>query len=100
MKLSFYIAGEKTAVSASCGCRFPLVLLLSTTSERRFMRCVGRAEGHKRWGEPASMGASARGIRFIGVTNGFGKLSSHVRQCSSQSPNMCNSAEGCNNMCG
>lgn len=33
MKLSFYIAGEKTAVSASFGCRFPLVLLLSTTSK-------------------------------------------------------------------
>lgn len=31
------------------------------------------------------MGASARRVRFIGVTNGFGKLSSRVRQCSSQS---------------
>ena len=77
VKLSFYITTEKTAASASFGCRFAVVLLLSTASQPAVGTCRSR-----RWGELAFGGgliASVQGVGHVCVTNGFCKLNLHLR---------------------
>lgn len=111
VKLSFYVTREKTAVSASFGYTFPVILLLSTASKPccQRMPAAGTVRGMCRRTQQKVGGASIcgcliasiQGIRFICVTNGFCKLNLtlEVMLISKSPASMCKRVGVFNKMC-